>query len=177
MKGYESIVNMYSDTEIALKYSDELAWFYKGVYGDIEYDDSFTPDGSGLLSFDYDADGSIEIYYRRKFPYSMYVGYDNEYSYSEDDTLMYKEGPWVKYYGKVETVPDVHEIKVKIAGGHIRPVIRSLKAIVDVPDVVDTINDFSVPEEGAYIPLSKTFTCIKNVSVTIQDVAASNAVC
>ena len=38
------------------------------------------------------------------------------------------------------------------------------------------MNDFAVPEGGARIPLSKSFHAIKNVAITIQDIASSNAV-
>jgi predicted phage tail protein len=165
---------MWSEDENTAMWTSDSALFYNTIWPAMTYQDTFLPDASGLLSFDFTIEGNYTIWYRRKYPYSMWTT-DNDYMWTSDSKTMWKEGPWVRYAGKVETTPDIHEVKVEIDSGYIRPTIIKLIAIVDVDDVIEYFNDIIVPVTGLRLPITKKYIKIKNVSATIQDIDDTTA--
>lgn len=148
--------------------------FYSANWPEIVYEDTFSPDKAGQLSFDFDMDGNSQIFYRRQYPYAMY-GADYNPFYPVDDDAIYREGPYATYAGKVETVSDIHQVKLVVSAGKTQAIVRRLKAIVDVEDIQETLNDVEVSASGIRLPITKSYISIKRVGITLQEVSGSTA--
>ena len=141
---------------------------WKDIYNDLTYEDTFTPDLGGMVSFSFDIQGNYAIWYRKKFPFAFWTS-DNDKMWTNDNDAMWREGPWVQYLGKVETTAQQHEVKVIVNGGTVRPEIKKFTAIVDVPDKTETFSDLIIPASGMRLSLKNTYIKITNIYITLQD--------
>lgn len=149
--------------------------FYKANWLSMIYEDTFIPDDKGELSFEFKADGNAQIFYRQRYPYQFYSS-DNELMFPDDDRLMYIRGPYIPYGGKVLTGGNsIHDIRVEISAGTMQGMIKELKAIVDVQDEYEVLNDIVISSAGIRLPITKTYRQIKNVNITIQDNSGASA--
>ena len=167
---------MYPENLASPMYPDDLSQsFYQTNWNAMAYEDTFTPDQSGTLSFSSDIYGNARIFYRQQYPYQMYGReYDRFYPVDLAQSL-YREGPWLEYTGKVDSVADIYQVRVEIAAGTVRGTIRMFLATVDVPDISETINDLEIPPEGCRLPITKKYIRITNVNVTLQEAEGTKA--
>lgn len=77
---------------------------------------------------------------------------------------------WIVWPGALE-LPFNCQIafRVVVGGGRIQGELAALTASVDVPDVAEQINDFTVSSAGSRLPLSKAYRAITNLQLTLQD--------
>jgi hypothetical protein len=159
----------YSSDDAPMYPGNDSSLFYRTTWPAMTYEQEFTPTDAGYLSFDANIDGNAVINYRRENPYAMY-GADYDLVYSDDNASMYKTGPYVAYAGKVATTVEPHQIKIEIPSGTVQGIIRSLAAVIDVPDESETLNDIAISASGTRLPIVKSYREIKNVNITLQEV-------
>lgn len=147
--------------------SDDAS-FYGANFRAIEYQDSFYSDVGGYLTIEMEGDGNAQYFYRQQYPAPMWSN-DKEPMFAVDSAAMWHPGQWLRYTGKALVSPDDYDVKVQIYGGLVEPRIKKLRAFVDVPDLMETINDFVVPVGGCRLPLKNQYHNVKNVSITLQD--------
>lgn len=157
-------------------YPADLAYdFYQVNWPALTYDDTFYPDQKGSLSFLHDIEGNYQIFYRQQYPYSMYGSLTDPF-YLEENTLVYREGPWLVYNGKIDIINDLFQVRVVVNSGTTRGKINSLTAVIDVPDVKETFEDVVIPVGGIRLPITKKFIKIKYINCKIQDTGGTTAI-
>nr|WP_284708573.1 phage tail protein [Sporomusa sphaeroides] len=155
---------------------DDRAVFWKATYKTMVYTASFIPEQSGYFNIQFEGVGPAQIFYRRRFPQPFWTN-DIDYFWSNDSAMFWPdEAPYTPYNGKVQTTGEIHDIRVIIDGGSVQGIIKSLKAIVDVPDEVEIVNDLFIPAAGIRVPLTKSYRSIKSVRADIQDDGDAEAI-
>ena len=143
---------VYSGTPTAFLY--EGGDMYKAVYNEMVYESSFTIGSGGQMVIDIDFEGS---------------GYEVTYKLSTD--TVFNPVPELQ-----ELEAGTYDIRLRIFGGEQRGVVKSFSVLVDVDDVVEDLQDLSVTSAGLRLPITKTYSTIKIVSVTIQGTIGATAV-
>ncbi|VBB09660.1 tip attachment protein j [Lucifera butyrica] len=166
---------MYPADLKAAMYPIDSAPFYSERWAAMTYEDAFLSDGDGTLTFNLATDGNSQIFYRQRYPYPIY-GSDNDLMFPDDTKLMYQEGPYVSYSGKVQTNGNsIHDVRLTIGAGITQGIVRRFAAVVDVEDESEILNDIAILAAGMRLPITKTYRVIRNVNVTIQDSGGATA--
>lgn len=137
---------LYSGTPTAFVYDG--GDFYSATYNEMVYEDTFTVSAPGELVVQIDFDGSgYEVLYR-----------------------IAGETSWTAIPERPEVQPGDYEIQLKVFGGPVRGIIRTLSLIVDGVEKIVDIEDVTVSSGGTRLPIdSGYFSTIRIVSVIIQD--------
>lgn len=144
------------------------------TYSAISYTDTFTvtaPDvGSQLtLPCTFTA-GIFSINYRKDSSALMWET-DSYLMWSGDPTLLWDYNDWMAWPGSIYAELATYEFQV-LAGSAVLPIqprISALKAVLDVPDIVERFNNISTASGGTRLSITKTYRVIKNVALTLQD--------
>lgn len=157
-------------------YAADTDLFYPAsTYGELQYEFSIiTPTGladtGDRLLLQHTIDGSFSIEYRRD-DQSAFYGTDADLFYGADADPMYgPTGTWTVWPGSIE-IRAVEEVffRATVVAGVSQGVISVLTPQVDVPDIIETIDDQVIASGGARLSLTKTYRVIKNVQITLQD--------
>lgn len=129
--------------------SNDAALFWTDVYLEMTYVDSWMPGVSGILRITAAVAGnawSLEYREQGSSTWLSWPGFVNA-----DDATTY-------------------EIRVTTAAGNVQGRISALLAFIDVPDVDEIIEDFTVAATGTVrVPITKTYQKIQTVSFSLQD--------
>lgn len=74
--------------------------------------------------------------------------------------------PWL---GGITAETGDYEIRVRTNFSRIQGRIRNLIVNLDVPDIMETVNDKTISSAGTRLPLTKSYYAILNVNLTVQD--------
>lgn len=131
--------------------------FYDVSYQEMYYIDQFevTVEGNLVVQIDFEGAG-YELSIRE---------------HTVDDSEI-----WTPVPSSVTLTPATYDLRVRVFGGP-RGIINSLKVITDPPDITEDIQDLTIGGTGLIrVPITKTYTTIKVVSVIIQDDGVNNPV-
>lgn len=110
----------------------------------------------------------LRIDFRMSGPGSFY-GADNQSFYGADaDPLYAPPGPWQAWPGQLVAQNDAYQFRVTIGGGTTRGILYELIAVIDAPDMEETLQDVLIGVAGTTIPYTKPFTSIKTIQATLQ---------
>lgn len=155
LKANDTGTNIYSGVPTAQMFDG--GDFYEATYEEMYYYDFFTVTVPGKLVVNMDFDGA---------------GY--ELSIREVESPV---GVWQPVPVNLPLTAGDYEFRLRIFGGPIRGIIRTLHIIIDAPDISEDIQDLNVGSGGSVrVPLTKTYTAIKIVNVIIQDDGFTDAV-
>lgn len=161
-------------------YGPASAPFYGGAsdlfyadttYADMAYEFGVTPPAEGHLTLLYEINGQgFTIDYRRDNQQPLYTEPGDPF-YGDPGDLIYGDPlPWTTWPGEIMlAAPERIEWRVSVAGGMQRGIVQELTAVLDVPDVVETIADAVVPSGGFRLPITQSYRQIINVQLTLQD--------
>lgn len=92
------------------------------------------------------------------------------FSASDSDPVYSAPTDWIVWPGVLE-LPFNCQIgfRVIVGGGRLQGEITAMTASVDVPDIAEQINDFTVSAAGSRLPLSRSYAAITNLQLTLQD--------
>lgn len=74
--------------------------------------------------------------------------------------------PWL---GGITAETGDYEIRVRTNFSRTQGRIRNLIVNLDVPDIMETVNDQTISASGTRLPLTKSYYAILNVNLTVQD--------
>lgn len=74
--------------------------------------------------------------------------------------------PWL---GGITAETGDYEIRVRTNFSHTQGRIRNLIVNLDVPDIMETVDDKAISASGTRLPLTKSYYAILNVNLTVQD--------
>jgi len=135
------------------------------------YQFSLVPTAAGLLKLQHDIVAtSYTIEYLRGNQ-SPFYGVDADFFYGADTDPFYGQASsWLPWPGELETTSsEIFEFRISMAGGLGQDAIKTLSAVLDVPDINISLNDVVINIAGTYLPLGQTVNVIKNIQLTIQD--------
>lgn len=115
--------------------------------------------------------GVWEILYRVPQPMPFWTGDSNAF-WTGDANPMWSEatGTFVPWPGEIDDLArQPYEIRVRTGAGPVQGRISTLRAILDVPDERETIEDLIIGGAGTRAPLSKTYRSIRAVHLTLQE--------
>lgn len=154
LKADDNGTNFYSGIPTALIYDG--GDMYETSYLQMVYQDTFTATYAGemLVSLSFEGSG-FELFYKKQ-----------------------SESIWLPLPERQYIEAGDYDIKLTIFGGKTRGVITEFDVIIDVPDIVENIQDLEITTagDGLRIPITKTYSAIKIVDVIIQDDGSATAV-
>ena len=123
------------------------------VYPALVYSDSFAAGTGGPLWIDAAGTGDITLAYRPQ-----------------------GAADWGAYTGRVTVPAGTYELQVTVLSGAARARLTTLRAHVDVPDVIERLSGVAIAAVGTRLPLAQTFAAIANVSLTVVAAGGSPAI-
>ena len=82
---------------------------------------------------------------------------------------------WRAWPGAITAEAGDYEIRVRTDFGRTRGRIDALAVLLDVPDIVDYLDDIEIASGGTRLPLPRTYRVIRNVHLTLQDTGSGAA--
>lgn len=115
------------------------------------------------------------IFYREADLSDMWNAVTTTRMWSEDDqSEMWSVGAWQPWNGYVNVKPFAsYDFRVVTGGGQTQGRIEAFTAVIDVADILQTANNVAVSAGGTRIPLTKPFSVLKVVNLTLQDLGSS----
>ena len=126
--------------------------FYGGGFQAMAYEDSWTPNPASvpgrLFLTESIAGESYSIFYR-----------------------VQGASTWLRWPGVIDAEPSTtYEFRIEIAGGATQGRVSEFAAVIDVPDIEETIAPLVVPATGVFrIPITLAFQVIKHVAYDVLD--------
>ncbi|MCR8961136.1 phage tail protein [Variovorax sp. S2] len=146
----------------------EIGTYSRMVYVTGEFTVVAALAGSIMTLFHTTQGVDLRIDYRLAGPGSFY-GADNQSFYGADAAPFYgPPGAWQPWPGQLVVHNDAYQFRVTIGGGTIRGILYELIAIIDAPDMEETLQDVLIGLAGTTIPYTKPFSSIKTIQATLQ---------
>ena len=164
--------SLYGPPSEAFYGAANAAFYATTSYADMAYEFSVVPVADGHLTLIYRVDGqghSIEFQRENQGP--LYGEPDDDFYAADAGSLFYGEPlPWTTWPGGLMLpAPERIGFRVLVVGGLRRGTVQLLTAVLDVPDVLETIADAVVPAGGFRLPITQSYRQIVNVQLTLQD--------
>lgn len=170
-----NITEFFEEDEAAEFFSEnENSDFFKEAYSGMSYETTIvTPNEAvvgSTMTFDVAMTGDLmKISYRGYGGTKMY-GDDFEKMYGDDESLFYPSpGEYMPWPGQVTTQYMPYQFRLDIGAGYAQPTVDTCKVVIDVPDIMEQMNDVAIAETGTRLPIREKYHVIENVQVTLQD--------
>lgn len=123
------------------------------------------------MTLDLDIAGSaVRIEYRLSGSDPFWSGDDGAEFFGPDADPFYADSaPWQPWPGNVIAQRAEYQFRFTTGTGAIEGVISTCRAVIDVPDIEEKLNDVPIVAGGTRLPLAKLYSVIKNVQLTLQD--------
>jgi len=133
-----------------------------------EFDVPVVTEGRLLLQHQISAP-SFAIEYRRDNQLPFF-GLDSNFFFGPDaEPFFGVPGAWVGWPGSLQDVQaETIRFRVSAHGGVTRPTFTSLSAVLDVPDIIEQINDVPISAAGSRLPIQRQYRTIRHVQLTLQ---------
>ena len=101
----------------------------------------------------------------------MWESLDTQPRWQDDDSnLSYTASPaYAQWPGRFKVIAQPYNFKFDIAQGFTRGVISKLNFKVDAADISETLADVAIDSSGTRLSLTKSYSVIKSVNLTLQD--------
>lgn len=147
-----------------------LMW--QGGFGKMVYEDSIVvstaiPDATMTIPFTIAGD-QVTIEYRPLGPSAMWSPEANDPMWRGDSLAMWETPDFMSWPGSVFTKPDTYQFRITTGAGVTRGRISEFTPTIDVPDVIQRIENLSLVSGGQRLALTKTFNKIVAVNATLQ---------
>lgn len=162
---------MWGTNTASMWLSDGTTLMWNDVYSELSYEFQFdvfdkTEGSNLLLSYAYQG-ASFSIQYRQVGLSDMWIS-DYTDMYTNDDYLMWTIEDWMPWPGAVPVSIGTYDFLITIEGGQTQGVIEDLVAIIDAPDILETLSNVSISSSGATrLPITKSYRSIRAVKAQI----------
>ena len=105
------------------------------------------------------------------FPANMWSGDANLIWAADTTKLMWTvlEGGYQSWPGSVEVLNEPYDVRVTTGFGETRGTVSALTFTVDLPDIVERLNDVVIAAGGTRLPISESYRDILNVALPVQN--------
>jgi hypothetical protein len=164
-----------ADDEAPLYGPDDAAALFAATgYAEMTYETpEFTPaevlTGS-TMTLDHTIAGQpFFVDYRATGPGPFYTGFDANPLFDDDAAPLFDAAPdWSPWPGAVVVLSQPYQFRARTAQGGTQGVISEFKAVIDAPDIEEIFNDLAISAGGTRLPITKPFTVISNVQLTLE---------
>lgn len=153
---------------------DAAALFAATGYAEMTYETpEFTPaqvlTGS-TMTLDHTIAGQpFFVDYRATGPGPFYTGFDANPLFDDDAAPLFDAVPdWSPWPGAVTVISQPYQFRARTAQGGTQGVISAFAAVIDAPDIEEIFNDLAISAGGTRLPITKPFTVISNVQLTLE---------
>lgn len=157
------------DTENNIWTGLEGNTFFSSKYSVIEYVERFIPkytSANTVIDVDVTAPTGALVYYREPLAGSYWSGTpESTFSIAWSAS----NGEYELIPAKVQLESRYYDIKVVVNSSPTQSSLNEIKIRYDFPDIEETLEDISISASGTRLPITKTYTTIKNVNLTLQD--------
>lgn len=146
-------------------------FYLASQYAELIYEFTFTPADVGTLVLQYEIDGDgFLIEYQTGGVEDFYGTPDTDPMWVPSDELVYgTPSAWAVWPGSIEVDGTIEvRFRITVQGGQVQGAIRSLAAVVDVPDITESLEDVAISAAGTRLPITKSYHAIKTVQLTVQ---------
>ena len=122
-----------------------------------------------MLQYEIEGDGFL-IEYQTGGGEDFYGTPDTDPMWVPSDELVYgTPSAWAVWPGSIEVDGTIEvRFRITVQGGQVQGAIRSLAAVVDVPDIAESLEDIAISAAGTRLPITKSYHAIKTVQLTVQ---------
>jgi len=123
------------------------------------------------MTLDLDISGfAVRIEYRLSGSDPFWPADDGAEFFGPDADPFYADSaPWQPWPGNVIAQRAEYQFRFTTGTGPVEGVIGVCRAVIDVPDIEEKLNDVAISALGTRLPLAKQYGVIKNVQLTLQD--------
>ncbi len=144
-------------------------------YLSLIYEVSYIPTGGNmdlLIDINITADDGWYMQIKELLNDIGWEGVDTASAWSGIDTntaWIATDGEFFEWPGVLNIKQQEYEVKIITIAGSNKPTISSLSLLLDVPDIDEILDDVDILVIGTKLPVTKEFTKIKYVTMTLQD--------
>lgn len=166
--------DFYGPDASAFYAADANPFYEDEVYSTMVYETDifyFSNDwiGSDIVLEHAIAGEAVKIEFRRTNEESFY-GADADAFYGADaDSFYGKSGQYLPWPGTVTFVGGDYQLRVTTGGSPIQGVISELAVVIDVPDLVEELQNVAIAPGGTRLALTKPFKAVKTIQLTLED--------
>lgn len=133
------------------------------------------PSADGRMTIKHTIDATtFLIEYRGEFPITFYLLADTEVFHKDDAEIFFNVNDWVPWPGNVEGIGgEIYQFRITTEPGVPPGLVSEFTVNIDVPDITEEFEDVSISSGGTRLSLTKTYTVIKTVLLTLQDDAGA----
>jgi hypothetical protein len=160
--------DFYSPPDAPMYLPSEEAMYLPSQYAEMVYEFLLQPAEAGTLLLQTTIAGAYRIEYASEDSARMYEPPSDPMYLPLDDPFYGTPSAFQLWPGALAVDGDMAvRIRVTVAGGADQGVISAITALIDVPDLVETLPAVSVASGGTRLPIAQTYNAIKTVALTV----------
>ena len=138
-------------------------------YAAMGYEFAVSPTEAGTLRVQTTISGAYRIEYATGGADPLYTPTGDPMYSPADEALYGTPGAWQLWPGSLE-VDGATEVRFRItlAAGDVQGVISAVTAVLDVPDITESLSAVAIASGGTRLPITKTYHGIKTVALTVH---------
>ena len=173
----DTLGNMWDPNPDRAMWTTDGALMWQSSYQAMTYEDtitiSSTEDGATMTLSLTAAGDSITIEYRPEGPDLLWSEVADDPLWTTDPTLLWHLPGYQPWPGSIVVAPDIYDLRVTTGFGATPGQISLFSALVDVPDIIEHLNDVAIASGGTRLTLAEVYRVVKNVQLTLQTSGSS----
>ena len=155
------------------------------TYQAMSYIAAYAPDATHIgatVHLALDVTGEYTIEYR-EVDSPVFWGSDGDPFWAADDALFWPASlvsdwyTWPGLLGPLDDDTTGYEFRVTTAAGSVQGVLAEISVLIDVPDIVEDIEDFTAADTGTVrLPITKTYRVIKTATFAVQNASGARSI-
>lgn len=146
--------------------------YLSAIWKEMSYEFQIAPhlaQAGSAMTLDYTIQGETwNVQYRRNGLNPMWIA-DAELMWRDDAAALWNIPDYQPWPGTVIALSEPFDFLVTVGGGGIQGKLSQFAVNIDVPDIVERLNDIVLSPGGTRLPIANIYNIIKNVSLTVQD--------
>ena len=160
--------DFYSPADAPMYLPSEEAMYLPSQYAEMVYEFSLQPAEAGTLLLQTTIAGAYRIEYASEDSARMYEPPSDPMYLPLDDPFYGTPSAFQLWPGALAVDGEIAvRIRITVAGGADQGVISAVTAVLDVPDVNETVIAVAVAAGGTRVPIAETYNAIKAVGLTV----------
>lgn len=166
----DSVDLFYGDDSQPFYGADSDDFYPAGTFAQMLYEWFATPDLAGTLVLLHTITASDFVIEYARDSQDAFYGADGDLFYGADADAFYgTPGTFQVWPGYITlTAAEGISFRVTTAGGPTQGRIETLTVVLDVPDIVEELQDVVISSGGTRLPITQTYSAIDTVQLTVQ---------
>lgn len=177
----DALALFWSGNDAALFWSgNDAALFWSAVYGSMVYEFTIMPDADTLdamLKLQLTMQGEWSVQYQPDSTALMWDADSTQPMWSSDSAAMWDElGGYTQWPGQLDHLrQQPYNIRITGHAGTVQAVLQQLTVILDVPDLIEILEDVPLLAAGSRLTLARAYRKIVAVRWSLQESGGSAA--